>query len=1086
MNLLGRIDPGDPVVRTALATLLQATAVILVAALVAGTALRRRAAARHNLWLVALVWILLSPAVAPLIDGVVPTLAVVILPDPSQRTIATANTAVAIGGPKPGRGAPAAKPALAPSDSPAGADPAESTQEPTKATAEGATSPGADLVLSAPGGAEPVANRRSNNVVGGLFVLWAAGLLIRLGRIVAGACQVSALTRSARELDPARYHATLASAREALGVVTLPPILTSARAVGPVALGLLRPRIVLPEGLAESVTAAVLRDVLVHEGAHALRRDPWVGLLQRLAAALFWPHPLVHYLNGQLTRAREEVCDNHVLRCDDACSYARALLALTERYHPFRESRAGLGLLWGRWTLADRVAGLLDPGRVQVTRTTVGARIALAAALAATGVAAASIRFAPPARAVEPGASNPVAVTVAVAATAPARPRAGVWWLEGVVVDEQGQPVAGAIVRPPAAADRTGVSGGTTADDGTFTLTLSGRHRNLYGLVAETKGGERVGLTPGDAPLTYLTRNPIRIVLKPTRPLTVRVKDRDGAPIAGAAVEAVEYGYQTQGETGPDGTAMLRVAADARIRWVIGQKTGDGFDYFENYQPTRPSEYPPLPPELSLTLDGALPLRIKAVDSEGRPLAGVKMSPSLIQRTAKVAPVTAAFAATSWVTTDASGVAVFDRFPKDVGGCGFDVRSEAHLCLRSPTSERDGPTDLTVRLLRRTRLSGTVRFPDGRPAPNIHVRVEGTLPHTSGADSLARTGDDGTYALEVRPESVYIVAVEDETWAARSRTGIIVREDQPQAGLDFTLGRGTLLQGQVTEGADPSKPAAGANLALVEEGPLLPKGFRLGVRNERLTRLTAADPQGRYRFRVGPGQYTLRVGAAASLKFEVKDEPEVVRNLPLKTSPNRTYFTVVVVEKSPEGDRTVPRAAVARLVEGGGRIGPTPADDQGRIRLVRQPGNLLYVRGDGGRLSGLTPVPETAETVTVAVAPAARISGRVVDTDGKPQARKRVVVLLNFDSDFARSHRYEEVARTDEQGRFSYQGVPAGTRGEVSAFHEKDGRTTGARTVVPFRVDEPDQVEVPDLVVPPSGPANEPVRVGSVGVKVTE
>ena len=31
-----------------------------------------------------------------------------------------------------------------------------------------------------------------------------------------------------------------------------------------------------------------------------LRRDPLVGLLQRLAVAFFWPHPLLPYLNRRL------------------------------------------------------------------------------------------------------------------------------------------------------------------------------------------------------------------------------------------------------------------------------------------------------------------------------------------------------------------------------------------------------------------------------------------------------------------------------------------------------------------------------------------------------------------------------------------------------------------------------------------------------------------------------------------------------------------------------------------------------------------------------------------------------------------
>jgi hypothetical protein len=63
--------------------------------------------------------------------------------------------------------------------------------------------------------------------------------------------------------------------------------------------------------------------------------------------------------------------------------------------------------------------------------------------------------------------------------------------------------------------------------------------------------------------------------------------------------------------------------------------------------------------------------------------------------------------------------------------------------------------------------------------------------------------------------------------------------------------------------------------------------------------------------------------------------------------------------------------------------------------------------------------------------------------------------------------RYCVVVRTDEHGRFTFQGVPAESRGEVFANHERDGRATGARTVVLFQVDEPEQVAIQDLVVPP-------------------
>ena len=63
VDLLARLDPGPLVVERLLAVLVQTTVVIGLAAVLAGTGLRRRAAARHGLWLGTLVWVLVSPFV---------------------------------------------------------------------------------------------------------------------------------------------------------------------------------------------------------------------------------------------------------------------------------------------------------------------------------------------------------------------------------------------------------------------------------------------------------------------------------------------------------------------------------------------------------------------------------------------------------------------------------------------------------------------------------------------------------------------------------------------------------------------------------------------------------------------------------------------------------------------------------------------------------------------------------------------------------------------------------------------------------------------------------------------------------------
>ena len=111
--------------------------------------------------------------------------------------------------------------------------------------------------------------------------------------------------------------------------------------------------------------------------------------------------------------------------------------------------------------------------------------------------------------------------------------------------------------------------------------------------------------------------------------------------MAGAAVEvAGDYTVYADATTGADGTALLRVPADAKVNWVFSLKSGFGFDYAEygsiddqgRSGPGVPSLE--LPASISLTLDGAQTVRIKAVDRDGKALPGVAFAPWLLRKRA--------------------------------------------------------------------------------------------------------------------------------------------------------------------------------------------------------------------------------------------------------------------------------------------------------------------------------------------------------------------------------------------------------------------------------------------------------------------
>jgi|GEM_PF-6502449 len=178
-----------------------------------------------------------------------------------------------------------------------------------------------------------------------LIAIWAAGTVISLLHLAMGVLRLMRIGRLLVPCDDPRLRRCIQRAAELLGLASLPRACTCPALPIPMVLGLFRPKLVMPASLLDELTDEQLQAVILHETAHIAHRDIWVGLLQRLAAALFWWCPLVHWLNRRLTDLREQICDNYVMRTQgDGFALAEVLVQLAERIGQIARPRLAVAL----------------------------------------------------------------------------------------------------------------------------------------------------------------------------------------------------------------------------------------------------------------------------------------------------------------------------------------------------------------------------------------------------------------------------------------------------------------------------------------------------------------------------------------------------------------------------------------------------------------------------------------------------------------------------------------------------------------------------------------------------------------------
>jgi beta-lactamase regulating signal transducer with metallopeptidase domain len=217
--------------------------------------------------------------------------------------------------------------------------------------------------------------------------LWVLASLFSLTRLLASGLQMRTLWKRS---TPIAFDAL---GEEIQSVIARPgsrpvEVRLSDAVDAPSVLGFFRPAVIVPRSLWSELTPGEMKQIILHEMAHLDRGDDWTNLLQKLLRAISPLNPALFWAERQLSREREQACDDAVL--DAAVSpraYATCLANLAESRLVKRAAALAPGF-WRRHSeLAGRIENILHRRpklRPVFARSLVGA--ALCASLAAAVV----------------------------------------------------------------------------------------------------------------------------------------------------------------------------------------------------------------------------------------------------------------------------------------------------------------------------------------------------------------------------------------------------------------------------------------------------------------------------------------------------------------------------------------------------------------------------------------------------------------------------------------------------------------------------------------------------------------------------
>lgn len=158
-----------------------------------------------------------------------------------------------------------------------------------------------------------------------VLVIWMVGVIVLSVRLLMGFVGVYRWRHHLQPL-PERLAQRIASLSEGLGMRGFSGVFISPTVLQAMAVGYLRPMVLLPAAMVTQMQPEMLEAVIAHELAHIRRLDLWVNLAQRVTETLLFYHPAVWWLSNCVRRERELCCDELAVKATgERITYASTL-----------------------------------------------------------------------------------------------------------------------------------------------------------------------------------------------------------------------------------------------------------------------------------------------------------------------------------------------------------------------------------------------------------------------------------------------------------------------------------------------------------------------------------------------------------------------------------------------------------------------------------------------------------------------------------------------------------------------------------------------------------------------------------------